>query len=54
MKQLIADEGLDLAGTVPEDEEVYEFDSSGRPTIELSDDNPAQQAAYEIFDRILD
>ena len=53
MKQLIADEGLDLAGTVPEDEEVYEFDSSGRPTIELSDDNPAQQAAYEIFDRIL-
>ena len=54
MKNLIADEGLDLAGTVPEDEEVYEFDSSGRPTIELSDDNPAQQAAYEIFDRILD
>jgi CO dehydrogenase maturation factor len=54
MKNLIAEEGLDLAGTVPEDEEVYEFDSSGRPTIELSDDNPAQQAAYEIFDRILD
>ncbi len=54
MKQLIADEGLDLVGTVPEDEEVYEFDSSGRPTIELSDENPAQLAAYEIFDRILD
>ncbi len=54
MKQLIAEEGLELAGTVPEDEEVYDFDASGRPTIELSEDNTAQQAAFKIFESILD
>ena len=54
MKQLIAEEGLELAGTVPEDEEVYDFDASGTPTIELPEGNTAQQAAFEIFDQILD
>jgi CO dehydrogenase maturation factor len=54
MKQLIADEGLELAGTVPEDDEVYAFDSSGKPTIELPDENPAQQSAFKIFEAILE
>jgi len=54
MKQLIAEEGLELAGTVPEDEEVYDFDASGTPTIELPEGNTAQQAAFEIFESILD
>lgn len=54
MKQLIAKEGLKLAGTVPEDEEVYDFDAGGRPTIELPENNTAQQAAFKIFDQILD
>jgi len=54
MKQLIADEGLELAGTVPEDDEVYAFDSSGKPTIALSDENPAQQAAFKIFEAIME
>jgi len=47
-------DGLDLAGVIPEDETVYEFDLEGRPTIELPDDNPAIEAAYEIFDKILE
>jgi len=53
MTALIAEEGLELAGTVPEDDVVYEFDSSGKPTIELPEDNKAQQAAFKIFDAIL-
>jgi len=51
--KMIETEGLELAGTIPEDETVYEFDLNGRPTIALPDDNPALQASFAIFDRIL-
>lgn len=50
---LIKENGLEFAGMVPEDDEVYEFDSSGKPTIELPEDNKALQAAFKIFDSIL-
>lgn len=53
MLEIIRDEELDLAGTIPEDETVYEYDLNGRPTIELSTDTPSVKAAFEIFDRIL-
>lgn len=49
---MIAAEGLELAGTVPEDDVLYEFDLNGRPTIEMPEDNPAIQAAFTIFDTI--
>ena len=51
---IIGKDGLELAGTIPEDQTVYEFDLEGRPTIELPNDNPAIEAAYEIFDKILE
>jgi len=51
---IIDKDGMDLAGTIPEDQTVYEFDLEGRPTIELPDDNPAIEAAYGIFDKILE
>ncbi len=51
--ELLEKEGLELAGTVPEDETVYEYDLNGRPTVEMPDDNPALKAAYEIFDKII-
>ena len=50
---IIGKDGLELAGSIPEDETVYEFDLEGRPTIELPDDNPAIRAAFSIFDNIL-
>ncbi len=53
VKKMIAAEGLELAGVIPDDEQVYEFDMDGRPTIEIDDGNPAMQAAYGIFDRII-
>ena len=44
---------LELAGVVPEDLDVQQFDLDGRPTIELKKENEAVQAAYEIFDKML-
>ena len=51
--QMLAESGLELAGVIPEDEAVYEYDLNGRPTVDLDDSNPALEAAYTIFDRII-
>ena len=50
---IISQDGLELAGTVPEDDAVYEFDLKGKPTIEIAEDNPAVEAVFSIFDRII-
>jgi len=49
----LANAGLELAGTIPEDQTVYEFDLVGRPTIELPEDNKAIQSAFDVFQRII-
>lgn len=41
-------QNLDLIGVVPQDELVYEFDSEGKPTIQLPEDSKARQALNEI------
>ncbi len=51
--KIIEAEGLELAGTIPEDDTVYEFDLDGRPTIEIPEDNNALKAAYQIFDAVI-
>jgi len=51
--EILSDSGLELAGVIPEDEQVYEFDLNGRPTIDIDETNPALKAAYSIFDRII-
>jgi len=50
---IIDEQRLELAGTIPEDDMVYEFDLNGRPTIELPEDNTAVKAAFEIFAKII-
>jgi len=45
--------GLELAGTVPEDRTIYEFDFNGRPTVEMPEDCLSVQSAFKIFDEIL-
>ena len=50
---MINKEGLELAGTIPEDDAVYEFDLNGKPTVDIPNDNKALQAAFQIFDRII-
>jgi CO dehydrogenase maturation factor len=51
--EMIKAGGLELAGTVPEDQTIYQFDFNGRPTIEMPEDCPSVQAAYTIFDKIV-
>lgn len=53
VRRMIAGNGLELAGVIPQDEQVYEFDLNGRPTVDIDDGNAALQAAYSIFDRII-
>ncbi|MCF8069260.1 MAG: AAA family ATPase [Desulfobacterales bacterium] len=50
---LLESSGLELAGTIPENEMLYEFDMAGRPTIELPENNEAFKAACDIFDKII-
>lgn len=51
--RMIADGGVELIGTVPEDRTIYDFDFNGRPTIQMPDDSASVQAAFEIFDKIV-
>jgi len=50
--EMINNDGLQMAGTVPEDDTVYTFDLKGQPTIEMDADNPAVKAAFTAFDKI--
>ena len=50
---MIKEKGIDLAGTIPEDHTVYEYDLNGRPTIEMPEDSPAVRAAFNIFEKII-
>ncbi len=53
MLQLVADAGLELAGTITEDPTIYEFDLNGRPTIDIPENSPSVQQAFGIFEKIL-
>jgi CO dehydrogenase maturation factor len=44
---------LELIGTVPADDLIYDFDFKGRPTIDLPEDSKSVKAAFEIFDKIV-
>ena len=50
---IISENGLELAGTIPEDDTVYEFDLKGKPTITIDTGNPAVDAAFKIFEKII-
>ncbi len=50
---MIKKERMELAGIMPENDDIYEYDFEGRPTVEMPEDNMAVQAAFEIFDRIV-
>jgi CO dehydrogenase maturation factor len=44
---------IPLLGVVPADNELLEFEFSGRPLVELGDDSPVYQAVARIVDQIL-
>jgi len=45
--------GLELAGVIPRDEEIYHFDRNGKPTFQLPAENPALREAWRIFDQYI-
>lgn len=45
--------GLELAGVVPSDANVYSYDLEGKPTFQLPEDSPAYQAVVSLMDRFL-
>jgi CO dehydrogenase maturation factor len=51
--EMVAAAGVELAGSVPADGTVYDFDSQGRPTVQMPETSPSVQAAFAIFDRIV-
>ncbi len=51
--EMIGTAGLELAGTVPEDETIYNYDFNGQPTIEMPENSPSVQAAFKIFEKIM-
>lgn len=45
----IEKQGLDLIGVIPRDELVFEFDSKGKPTVQLPEDSASKVALREIM-----
>ena len=52
--KIVEDANLELLGTIPEDDTVYEYDVHGRPTITIPDDNQAVTEAYRICGKLID
>ncbi|MCI8417214.1 MAG: AAA family ATPase [Lachnospiraceae bacterium] len=51
-KEEIEKQGLNLVGVVPQDEEVFNYDCDGIPTVKLPEDSPVRKAMYEIINHI--
>lgn len=49
----IQQDGLELIGTIPADDDVYEYDLKGEPMVNLPEENSAVQAAFDIFRKIV-
>lgn len=54
LQEAIVKHGLNLAGIIPKDDALYDFDMNGNPTVTLPDDNPAVSAAFDIFDKTIE
>ena len=53
IERTVGDNHMTLTGIIPADDEIQDFDLEGRPTIDLSPNSRALNAAYDIFDRII-
>ena len=53
IKEEIKKHSFDLAGVVPADELVYEYDSNGTPTSRLPENSPARAAVTKIYSEII-
>jgi len=51
--KIVKESNLELAGTIPEDNMVYEYDLKGQPTVEMPDESRALKSAFKIFKEII-
>jgi CO dehydrogenase maturation factor len=51
--ELVEKEGLELAGIIPEDDTIYDFDLDGKPTVDMPEDSKSIRAAFNIFEKII-
>jgi CO dehydrogenase maturation factor len=51
--QMIAEADLELIGTVPDDDLIYEYDFEGLPTFDIPEDSLSVQAEFDIFNKIM-
>jgi CO dehydrogenase maturation factor len=52
LPELIKESGLELVGTVPEDENIRAYDLVGKPILELPEDSKAVVAVKGIFEKV--
>ena len=52
VRNILKEGGLELAGTVPADNTVYEYDLIGKATVHMPEDSPSVREAFKLFDRI--
>ena len=48
----IRNQGLELLGVVPHDDQVYQYDCNGKPIIQLPKDSPVRSALGEIIKKL--
>ena len=48
----IRNQGLELLGVVPHDDQVYQYDCDGKPIIRLPKDSPVRSALGEIVKKL--
>ena len=48
----IKNQGLDLIGVVPLDQNVFEYDAYGKPLVQLPADSPAKVALRDIVNKL--
>jgi CO dehydrogenase maturation factor len=48
----IKNQGLELLGVVPMDSMIYEYDSSGKPLVEMPEDSPSKKTLHDILSKI--
>ena len=53
MLAVLKEGGLELAGTVPADPVVYDYDLNGRPTVDMPEESASVEAAFNIFNKVV-
>ena len=53
LEKLIAEEGLQLISSIPEDERLLRMDQSGEPIWQIEDDSPAYQVVHQLMKTLI-